>query len=87
MFLKNRNISSKIKRSKVTDYAALNDTPTSSPSLQAVMAMSWVGHFSVVTLRVNTSGTFHRTGYLMLNHFVDTTIQVENLVNYNCNIS
>ena len=24
MFLKNRNISSKIKRSKVTDYAALN---------------------------------------------------------------
>ena len=25
MFLKNRNISSKIKRSKVTDYAALND--------------------------------------------------------------
>ena len=26
MFLKNRNISSKIKRSKVTDYAALRDT-------------------------------------------------------------
>ena len=25
MFLKNRNISSKIKRSKVTDYEALND--------------------------------------------------------------
>ena len=25
MFLKNRNISSKIKRSKVTDYAALSD--------------------------------------------------------------
>ena len=26
VFLKNRNISSKIKRSKVTDYAALNNT-------------------------------------------------------------
>ena len=26
VFLKNRNISSKIKRSKVTDYAALNET-------------------------------------------------------------
>ena len=25
MYLKNRNISSKIKRSKVTDYAALNE--------------------------------------------------------------
>ena len=27
MFLKNRNISSKIKRSKVTDYAALREFP------------------------------------------------------------
>ena len=39
--LKNRNIISKIKRSKVTDYAALNesgdllsDTSTSTPSLR-----------------------------------------------------
>ena len=36
MFLKNRNISSKIKRSKVTDYAALsialqNNDPTQNP--------------------------------------------------------
>ena len=29
VFLKNRNISSKIKRSKVTDYAALNELNTS----------------------------------------------------------
>ena len=31
MFLKNRNISSKIKRSKVTDYAALKGGCTGSP--------------------------------------------------------
>ena len=30
MFLKNRNISSKIKRSKVPDYAALNDNNLNS---------------------------------------------------------
>ena len=27
----------------------LNDTHTSSPSQQAEMSMSWMGHFSVVT--------------------------------------
>ena len=27
----------------------INDTPTSSPSPLAEMAMSWVGHFSAVT--------------------------------------
>ena len=37
MFLKNRNISSKIKRSKVTDYAALRVYPLSAVSFHLVV--------------------------------------------------
>ena len=48
----------------------LNDTTTSLPSSQAEMAMSWVGHFSVVTHK----GNFHRNGYLMLHNLAGATI-------------
>ena len=42
--------------------------------------MSRVCHFSVVTPWCNT----HGKGYLMLHHLTRATIQVANLVNYNC---
>ena len=57
----------------------LNDTPTSSLSPQAEMAMRWVCHFSADTIH---TGSFHRKGYLMLHHLAGATIQVANLVNY-----
>ena len=44
---------SSVAVSKTSD-ALLNGTPTSSPSLLAEMAMSWLCHFSVVTPRDNT---------------------------------
>ena len=53
----------------------LNDTPSSSPSLQAEMMMSWVGHFSFVIPH-----NFHRKSYLMLHNLAGATIhQVANL--------
>ena len=61
----------------------LNDTPTSSPSPLAEMAMRWVGHFSAVTHEAHT-GNFHGKVYLMLHHLAGATIQIANLVNYNC---
>ena len=30
------------------------------------------------------TGNFHRKGYIMLHHLAGATIQVANLVNYNC---
>ena len=62
------------------DYQ-LNDTPTSSPSPLAEMAMSWVGHFSVKTPTESMhTGNVHRNGDLMLHHLAGATTQVANLV-------
>ena len=44
------------------------------------MAMSWVGHFSVVTPWDN--GNFHKKEYLKLHYLAGSTIQFPNLVNY-----
>ena len=41
--------------------------------------MSWVCHFSVVT-----PCYIHAKGYLMLHHSAGATIQIANLVHYNC---
>ena len=30
---------------------------------------------------------FHRMGYLMLHHFAGATIQIANLVNYDCHLN
>ena len=38
---------------------------------------------SVVNMTMHT-GNFHRKGYLMLHHLVGATIQIANVVNYNC---
>ena len=43
--------------------------------------MSSVGHFSVVTPRVNACRYFHRKGFLTLHHIAIATMQVANLVN------
>ena len=40
MFLKNKNIISKIRRSKVTDYAALKDSDTESENLSSLIRLS-----------------------------------------------
>ena len=60
-----------------------NDTPTSTPSPQAEMA---VGRFILVLRhrkKIHT-GNFHRIGYLMLHHLAGATIHVANIVNNNC---
>ena len=41
MFLKNRNISSKIKRSKVTDYAALTIEDNGEKIARTVLSPDW----------------------------------------------
>ena len=48
----------------------INDTPTSSPSPQGKMAMSWVGHLSVETPSetIVHTGNVQRNGYIMLHH-------------------
>ena len=55
MFLKNRNISSKIKRSKVTDYAALiiNKTPYRWPTheLSVLIASGKAGKVQASLMR------------------------------------
>ena len=33
------------------------------------------------------TGNFHRNGYLMLHHLAGATLQITNLVNYNCHPS
>ena len=50
MFLKNRNISSKIKRSKVTDYAALNMKTPNHGSKPPDLHHTFVVMFSFVTV-------------------------------------
>ena len=47
-----------LKANSNTRDDLLNDTPTSSPSPQAEMSMSWVGHFSLVTQSDSTYGYF-----------------------------
>ena len=61
----------------------LKDTPISSPSPPAEMAMRWaVCHFDV-TPRDNTyTIIFHRKEYFKLHHIAGATIQVANIVNY-----
>ena len=49
----------------------LNDTPTSSPSPLVEMAMSWVCHFSVLTVWCS----IHRKGYIMLHLVAGVPIQ------------
>ena len=44
--------------------------------------MGWMGH-SVFHETIHT-GNFHRKGYLMLHHLAGATIELANLVNYNC---
>ena len=67
-----------------------NETPTSPLSPLANMAMSWSCYLSAVTLCDNThtqSGDFHRKSYLMLHPPLSrATIQVANVVNYNCHL-
>ena len=50
----------------------INDTPTSSPSPQVEMAMSWVGHLSVETLSetIHTCN-FYRNGFISLGNKVE----------------
>ena len=43
--------------------------------------MSWVCHFSVVI-----PCYIHGKGYLMLHYFASATIQIANIVNYNCHL-
>ena len=77
MFLKNRNISSKIKRSKVTDYAALKNI-----FLSRVLGLSQVGPFFLfscgVCLRSVTAGaTYHVILYhsYQLKHEISRDVQ------------
>ena len=58
MFLKNRNFSSKIKRSKVTDYAALKWC------IQNINQHSWNFHFSM-NPSIKTYGLFHKISVLI----------------------
>ena len=44
--------------------------------------MSWVGHSSVVT----PCCYIHGKGNLMQHHLVGATVQVANVVNYNCDL-
>ena len=48
----------------------INDPPTSSPSPQVEMAMSWVGHLSVEkpSETIVHTGNVQRNGYIMLHH-------------------
>ena len=64
MFLKNRNISSKIKRSKVTDYAALRNNSQGARFLKIDLAqLSRQKRFDFRNSKNYTSTTFLGTSY------------------------
>ena len=54
MFLKNRNISSKIKISKVTDYAALNFTKFNENSMEAKSQQNFYNKTKIVVFFFKT---------------------------------
>ena len=66
MYLKNRNISSKTKRSKVTDYAALMERILEVIILKGTQLMKITAHFSSYPGDLRLSGSIIRKSRFML---------------------
>ena len=98
MFLKNRNISSKIKRSKVTDYAALKGGCRGSPGSTLVkMPHCWKSHVAahlhvpivpeavhIVTVRTQYTPDPREKGHLTYRAQYDKTCLTSALLKSGC---